>query len=123
MELLYIWINQSENNVFENQGINLSPEFNFVVDVTETGVYFKKDLNWQGVESIFKTDTIVNVTAIVGKNGAGKTTLLKFLYQMHRQIKSCIPGAEGKFDFLYQLHWSLNTVCFVIVKVCLHLKV
>ena len=40
MELLYIWINQSENNVFENQGINLSPEFNFVVDVTETGVYF-----------------------------------------------------------------------------------
>lgn len=98
MELLYIWINQSENNVFENQGINLSPEFNFVVDVTETGVYFKKDMNWQGVESIFKTDTIVNVTAIVGKNGAGKTTLLKFLYQMHRQIKSCIPGAEGKFD-------------------------
>ena len=98
MELLYIWINQSENNVFENQGINLSPEFNFVVDVTETGVYFKEDMNWQGVESIFKTDTIVNVTAVVGKNGAGKTTLLKFLYQMHRQIKSCIPGAEGKFD-------------------------
>ena len=98
MELLFIWINQSVNNVFENQGINLSPEFNFIVDVTETGVYIKEDMNWQGFESIFKTDTIVNVTAVVGKNGAGKTTLLKFLYQMHRQIKSCIPGAEGKFD-------------------------
>ena len=98
MELLFIWINQSVNNVFENQGINLSPEFNFIVDVTETGVYIKEDMNWQGFESIFKTDTIVNVTAVVGKNGAGKTTLLKFLYQMHRQIKSCIPGAEGKFN-------------------------
>ena len=79
MELLYVWINKSENGVFEEHGINLSPEYNFLVNRLDNGVVLSEDASWHKTESIFKSDTIVNVTAVVGKNGAGKTTLLKFL--------------------------------------------
>ena len=94
MELIYVWINQSENGVFEEHGINLSPEYNFLVNRLDNGIVLSEDTLWNKTESIFKSDTIINVTAVVGKNGAGKTTLLRFLYNMHNQIGGMRAGSE-----------------------------
>ena len=43
MELLYVWINKSENGVFEEHGINLSPEYNFLVNRLDNGVVLSED--------------------------------------------------------------------------------
>ena len=94
MELLFVWINQSENGVFREQGINLSPEYSFCVEKSCGNVVLCEDAAWNKTESVFKNNTIINVTAVVGKNGAGKTTLLKFLYHVHNQIAGMRAGSE-----------------------------
>lgn len=80
MELLYVWINKSENGVFQNKDINLSPDYSFVCDGY---ILEEKPLNDKAIirPNIFNeyANNIINVTAIVGKNGMGKTTLFKYL--------------------------------------------
>ena len=121
MELLYVWINKSENGVFEEHGINLSPEYNFLVNRLDNGVVLSEDASWHKTESIFKSDTIVNVTAVVGKNGAGKTTLLKFLYNMHNQIGGMRAGSERN-PFLDKNQMiviaKINEVPMVFYNIC-----
>lgn len=80
MELLYIWINQSDNEQLLKKGFNLSPRYSFKLKIREDRYELSNDPDWQGKESIFKSDVITNVTAVVGKNGTGKTTFLNNLY-------------------------------------------
>ena len=80
MELLYIWVNQSENEQLLKKGFNLSPQYSFKLKIREDRYELSKDPAWQGKESIFKSDVITNVTAVVGKNGTGKTTFLSSLF-------------------------------------------
>ena len=121
MELIYVWINQSENGVFEEHGINLSPEYNFLVNRLDNGIVLSEDTLWNKTESIFKSDTIINVTAVVGKNGAGKTTLLKFLYNMHNQIGGMRAGSERN-PFLDKNQMivvaKINEVPMVFYNIC-----
>lgn len=79
MELLYIWINKSKYDVFEDSQISLSEEFDIKLDKSEGTVKINIKKN-EDYYNIFKSDVISNITALVGKNGSGKTTLLDFLY-------------------------------------------
>ncbi|UWG97447.1 hypothetical protein LPY66_01000 [Dehalobacter sp. DCM] len=80
MELLYLWINKSENGIFKSQEVLLSNKYNisicfdddrYQVNITEGESYY----------NIFENEVIRNVSALVGSNGAGKTTLLKYIYR------------------------------------------
>lgn len=80
MELLYLWINESENGIFKNQEVAFTSKYNISVcfnnnicqvDISENEQYF----------NIFENNVIKNCTALVGSNGAGKTTLLKYIYK------------------------------------------
>ena len=80
MELLYIWANRSKDEQIIREGFNFSPEYNFFIEIQENTFSIKNDSNWRGKPSVFKSDIISNVTAIVGKNGTGKTSLLDYIY-------------------------------------------
>ena len=71
MELLFLWIYNDKNGVFNKQGINFSPEYCFTVNDKEETIELSEDSQWKKRESIFKNETIENVSAIVGKNGSG----------------------------------------------------
>lgn len=78
MELLFLWI--YKNSVYEEEGFNFSPEYEFYMEKSVNGEYCIKENNsWKKRPNIFRDDIIENVTAIVGENGAGKTSLLRFL--------------------------------------------
>ena len=80
MELLYIWVNHSEDEQIIQEGFNFSPEYNFLIEISENTFLIKNDTEWNGKPSVFKSHTISNVTAIVGKNGSGKTSLLDYIF-------------------------------------------
>lgn len=81
MELLYLWINHSDNNCIKQQELNFSPLYRFIVDDLKNprNLYCEK----KNTINLFKNNVdngkINNITAVVGANGAGKTTLLSFI--------------------------------------------
>ncbi len=81
MELLYLWINRSDNDSIIQQEFNFSPLYEFKVDSLEN----PRNLMYEErkIINLFNTDNdkskISNITAVVGSNGAGKTTLLSYI--------------------------------------------
>lgn len=80
MELLYVWINISHNGIMQKQEFNFSPEYSFSLEEIDNHYLIKNKPDWKSKKSIYKSDVISNITAIVGKNGTGKTTLLEELF-------------------------------------------
>jgi len=78
LKLLYMWINGTEQKVFEAQGVSLSDEYRVSFDPIASEITIEKNSQYL---SIFENEVIEDVTAIVGSNGVGKTTLLKYLFQ------------------------------------------
>ena len=76
MELIYLWINKSRNNIFEKQEINLTSKYNICYDAETSRITIT---NNKGYYNIFSNEVISNVTAVVGANGVGKTTLLNYI--------------------------------------------
>lgn len=76
MELVYLWINKTKNNIFEKQEINLTSKYSISYDAGSSRITIT---NNEGYYNIFKKKVISNVTAIVGANGVGKTTLLNYI--------------------------------------------
>ncbi len=91
MELLYAWINQDKNGFISKQGFNFSPQFRFDMVKEENVWILRMNQAWENNKSIFKTDVIENVTAIIGDNGVGKTTLLNWLKPL-----SCLPHRKSE---------------------------
>lgn len=94
MELLFIFINKSNNEFIQKKGFNFSPNHKFSCKVNGDSVellHEKKD----GIDnSFFYKNNIMNVSAIVGENGSGKTTLLQYLYDMQCYPKAIISNEE-----------------------------
>lgn len=92
MELLYVWIN--EYKCLHQQGINLSPEYNFEL-VDKDGIKELRGGKTNGI-NVFKNTVISNITAIVGGNGAGKTTFLDYLTGLQSIPKD--KGNDSKYE-------------------------
>lgn len=80
MELLYLWINKSENGIFKNQEVLLSNKYNISICFNDDKCQVNI-LEGESYYNIFENKVIKNVSALVGSNGAGKTTLLKYIYR------------------------------------------
>lgn len=78
-ELLYVWINQDETGFMKQTGFNFCPNYTFTMTYEYDGRYRLTCTEDQERPNVWKTDTIVNLTAVVGENGTGKTSLLKHL--------------------------------------------
>lgn len=89
MELIFLFINQTEQGFIEGQGFNFSPNYKFEVAI-EGNVYILKQSRCdKKIPKLFFDDTgcISNVTAIVGENGSGKSTLLHELSHLFFSVK------------------------------------
>lgn len=96
MELLYLWINQSDNGCIKQQEFNFSPLYTFNVNEIEnpTKLIYKK-IDTINVFTEGYNNAIENITAVVGSNGVGKTTLLSYIAQ-----KNChYEFAHGDEDY------------------------
>lgn len=102
MELLFLWIYNDKNGVFNKQGINFSPEYCFTVNDKEETIELSEDSQWKKRESIFKNETIENVSAIVGKNGSGKSTLINYIYSLNNQTGFWAGGENERYREIYQ---------------------
>lgn len=113
MELLYYWINLTNNGFIEKQGFNFSPEFEFITICKDGKYILKKDEKWKSKKSVFKKDNIFNITAIIGKNGARKTSLLKEL----TSIDCIMPIEKAKEGYEeFELHKKEIHKCIYIFR-------
>lgn len=79
MELLYVYINETENGIFKKQGVHLTDEYTVNLDFNLNKCTVSVEKN-EDYYNVFKNDVISNVSALVGTNGSGKTTLLNYIY-------------------------------------------
>lgn len=89
MELIFLYINQTENGFIEKQGFNFSPNYKFEVIVKDNLYILKQEECRKSLPDHFFDDSgcISNVTAIVGENGSGKSTLLNELSSLYFGVK------------------------------------
>ncbi|WP_042315506.1 AAA family ATPase [Desulfofarcimen acetoxidans] len=99
MELLYIWINNSENNFIVNEGFNLYGEHRFTLQVREKYILSYESRASLIGSDLYCTGCIKNITAIVGENGSGKTTLFKSIY-----LGSCLPYQQHDDPKYHQMN-------------------
>lgn len=88
MELVYFWINTSDNGILKKQDVMLSDEYEISYD-GEKFLNIKESSNYY---NIFQNNVISNVNAVVGTNGAGKTTLLQYIYSRDVQPYKTVEG-------------------------------
>ena len=96
MELIFLFINQTEQGFIEGQGFNFSPNYKFEVIVEGNTYILKQDKCDKKIPKYFFDDTgcISNVTAIVGENGSGKSTLLHELSSLFFSVKDVDHAPE-----------------------------
>lgn len=89
MELLFLYINRTNNGFIEKQGFNFSPNYKFELTIEEDTYVLKQNNCDKKIPQNFfdNTGCISNVTAIVGENGSGKSTLLNELSTLFFSVK------------------------------------
>lgn len=112
MELIYVWINKSKNGIYQQQGINLSPEYNFKFEKIKKKWTLSENKLSNSSINIFKYNNIENVSSIVGKNGTGKTTLLNYLFRLNGIMPSDNSYSEG-YEQLRVLEQSESLTLFI----------
>lgn len=115
MELLYIWINQSVRKVIEKQGFNFSPEFQFNMEFCDGKWRLIENTKWKKKSSIFHTEIVENLTAVVGKNGVGKTTFLNQLLGLNCGISTKVNYSQDGYEELYQKE-AMEDMCLFVMR-------
>ena len=75
MQILFMWIEKSKNDVVINQNFNFSGSLFFNYDKGNKTLYIREKKDYY--KDFFQdNDSIIDLTAIVGTNGSGKSTVL-----------------------------------------------
>jgi len=75
MQLLFMWIEESDNGVIRNQNFNISGKLFFEYELTTKTLTIKDKADY--INNFFQdNESIIDITAVVGTNGSGKTTFL-----------------------------------------------
>ena len=106
VELIYFWINKTDNNILENQDVMISGEYYIKFDKEKRFLKIKENTEYYNV---FKNNVISNVNAIVGSNGAGKTTLLEYIYRINIQTYM-VPTGERMSEYDIDMHEKWTTI-------------
>ncbi len=117
MELVYLWLESSQNYTIHNQEINFSTEYDIHLIKNEEKYQLNMNPKWDGRTSIFKQNLITNVNAIVGKNGTGKTTLLyeiARLFVFNSTMKIVVIKDEADIQVFHNIPSGLQIdfLCF-----------
>lgn len=111
MELIYLWLESSQNHTIHDQGMNFSTEYDIHLIFREDVYQLYMNPNWNSKLSIFKKGLITNVNAIVGKNGTGKTTLLyeiARLFVFNTTMKIVILKDESDIRIFHNIQSGLQ---------------
>lgn len=88
MRLLYEWIKCDTHQVFNDEGINFTDDYDITYDSKNQVLSIKKKETCipSNFYTINGTSVVKQVTCILGENGSGKTSLLKHIYKtdLHR---------------------------------------
>ncbi|MGM2839195.1 AAA family ATPase [Bacillus cereus group sp. Bce002] len=126
MELLYVWIDNFQEGLIEEQGFNFDNRFKYHLKYNESNGKFELGIkpNHNYLEDFFQPEnhnleqlaTIKNITAIVGQNGAGKSSIVDFLKD-NFGADSLREYEDGSERYLYILREYKNSrmehyICF-----------
>ena len=122
MNLLYVYIIESQNGQIKNQGFNFSKEYDIEISEDSTTFHLTKRSN----PFVYDTtnENLYNISVVVGKNGSGKSTLLNeilmpsknliYLFESGGQYYHCSFVAK---DEKYE-----NVITSHDIKVCIEDK-
>ena len=116
MELLYIWINQTENEFINNQGVSLTTRYDFQYNLETNELFIEENPQYY---NLFENsmNCVVNVSAMVGKNGTGKSSILNHIYST-----DLLPAKTAKDDgydlFTYSENEKSKTIQVYLIDDC-----
>lgn len=108
MKILYLWVEKSRNKFIENQGFNISGEFNYQYNSEEKKLYLVEKAEY--IKN-FWADNINELTAIVGINGSGKSTLLSEIIDINRwdkRHKLVVFEENGRFYYAHNMDTEIT---------------
>lgn len=86
MKLLYIWVQDSENEFIKEEGFNVGGKYFYQYDVKEKRLTCREK---KGYIKYFWGENISEICAVVGINGAGKSTLLSEIVKFVLKLDNC----------------------------------
>jgi energy-coupling factor transporter ATP-binding protein EcfA2 len=93
-QIVYFWISNYKN--IKNQGFNFGSEYEYSTEIIEEKTIISRKENLLYLPDFFhstNSDSILNITAIVGENGCGKSTFLDAL-------KHALTGDRDWFNYV-----------------------
>lgn len=96
MLLAYIYI--ADYGMIKNQEFNFLPQFHFEYDEKKDEVVVEENKNYY---NIFNSDSLKNITVVVGENGSGKSTLLDFIKVRCRNEISFLKDSQFHIIIYY----------------------
>lgn len=97
MRLLYEWIKCDSSKIIEDCGINFSSDYSIEFNSTNNNLSIEKTGTTLPI-NFYSTDgsnTINQITCLVGKNGSGKSSILKHLY--HTDVLSIDENINNNY--------------------------
>lgn len=109
LELVYLWINRTESGFLNRQGVSFTTKYKieFVLESNELEVLINP--NYFNVFNSTGANSVINVSAIVGKNGTGKSTILNHIFET--DVSPISKKREGDYGvFFNQINEIRKTI-------------